>query len=284
MFTCEFCNYDFPESCNSCPHCARPGLFPNVKAAEKDEESNALTQRYDGAMQKANTKGTTAIAQQFEQEVAQSQASIARPMGEIDRLTSSDRELYATYYQLINAVVRLPGGDDWARYRVLADESIFPDYKEKVRFAALTLNGRGVESYGKNFMVLREEMIAHRTSVFEENTVVWMKRQNRPFTELINLPKGYRATWAERGRLAVAKLGEKLQTTTTSGEFPSLLLQNGATSPDDDFIEAHIYGDLSIHSVKALIVEAPARKAQKHIKQKLEDKLKEIGAIVEVKT
>jgi hypothetical protein len=286
MDTCpnSVCKKNVPVFVDRCPHCGASLPVPNVRAAERPIEKAALQRRYDAAIQDAKHRDTETITQQFEQSVAQSQAVIARPIGEIDRLTSSDRELYTSYYHLVSARQRLPEDAGMSLLRAVADETVFHGYKEQVRFAALTIDGKGLKNYGDFFMVLREEMIAGRANFFEENSVLWMKRHNLNYNDFDKLPPGSRATWPERGRLAVAKLGTKLETTTTSSDFTALLLQSGATSEQDDFIEVHIYGDLSIHSVKQLILDTPRRKMQKHEVKKLEGKIKDLGADVEVIT
>jgi hypothetical protein len=116
--------------------------------------------------------------------------------------------------------------------------------------AALSLDGRGVAHYGDCFLVLKDSMIAHRLSVFEENTVVFMEHHAVGLTE--DLPKGYRAPWPQRGRLAVAKLATQFTDQTGPGDYAGLLLRNAPTADADDFIEVHIYGPLSIHAVESV--------------------------------
>ena len=53
--------------------------------------------------------------------------------------------------------------------RVFADDALFPGYKEQIRFAALSLDGKGLSSYGECTLILRDHMIAHRASVLEGN-------------------------------------------------------------------------------------------------------------------
>jgi hypothetical protein len=73
--------------------------------------------------------------------VESSRAIIARSLSEFLRLAMSDHEVYATYYQLVEAEVRIPGGGKWDGLRRLADDTLFPGYKDQIRFGALTLRG-----------------------------------------------------------------------------------------------------------------------------------------------
>jgi hypothetical protein len=170
--SCSACGNSFHLSQPHCPHCGRPGLYGNVYAAEIAEEVGALEERYQTAKRDAATRGAKAALNDFETALFNSQAVIARPVNEVQRLANSDNELYATYYQLQDAPIRLPTGEKWDVLRVIADSALFPNYKEEIRFGALSLDGLGVSNYGECFIVLRTDMIAHRASVFEENSVL----------------------------------------------------------------------------------------------------------------
>ncbi len=121
----------------------------------------------------------------------------------------------------------------------LADEAMFHGYKEDIRFAALTLDMQGLANYGDCYIVLRTEMVAHRATVFEENSTMFMRRHGVLMSEADKLPRGFRATWANRGRLCVAKLFSKIDANTTGSEYSKLLVRQGATTADDDFVEVH---------------------------------------------
>jgi hypothetical protein len=78
-----------------------------------------------------------------------------------------------------------------------------------------------------------------------------------------DLPKGYRAAWGERGRLCVAKLAGKLAKTTQPADFPRILLKQGASSLDDEFVEVHILGPMTIRTLSEVMVHKnPQRKRQ----------------------
>jgi hypothetical protein len=99
----------------------------------------ALDRRYQAALKDASARGAEAVFLDFEAAARTSKAVIARPVRDIERLASSDHELYPTYYGLTLAEVRLRFGDKWDRLRGIADEVLFSGYQEHIRFAALTL-------------------------------------------------------------------------------------------------------------------------------------------------
>lgn len=272
---CQECRHEIPLSWNCCPHCARPGLFPNVRAAQLESERAALDSRYQAALRGAEGRGCRKIAEEFEAEARRSKAVISRSLREAEILAGSDQDLYTTYYKKLDAEIRLPHGNRWDRLRGLADEALFPNYREQIRFGALSLDGTGIATYGDCTLVLRESMIAHRASVFEENSAVFMERHGYA------APPGYRAEWAERARLSVAKLADEIDAATRPDQFPGLLLRSGPAPGEDRFIEVHIWGPISRRSLDGIQVQADQKLSNAYVKA-LRDRLAEVGATLEI--
>lgn len=277
--TCAECSHDFSFSSERCPHCGRPGLYPNVDAANDAAEVAALERRYISAKQEAQTRGATTAVDLFQAEVGNSQAVIARPAGEFQRLSTSDNEVYATYYQLLNAGVKLQMGEKWDALRRVADDALFTGYREHIRFAALTLDGLALPHYGECFIVLRAEMIAHRASVFEENSVLFMKHHGVKMEDAYRLPKGYRATWDERPKLGVAKLAGRIDASTPPGAYSGLLLRPGATPEEDDFVEVHIWGPMTIRTVERVTFN-PRERTPRAVIKSHQQRLAKFGVAV----
>ena len=102
-------------------------------------------------------------------------------------------------------------------------------------------------------------MIAHRASVFEKNSVLWI--QDIKFGDAHDLPKGYRATWNNRGKICVAKLASKIDEATGSDEYSTLLMRQGASTEDDDFVEVHIWGSMTIRTFERVTFNPRSKKA-----------------------
>jgi len=279
---CQHCGSDIPLAAERCPHCALPGLFPNVRAAEDPQEMKALQTRYDAAIARAKVRGCEPIARCFEQTMRQTRAVINRPLGEVQRLARSDDELYATYYQLCDSGVRISQGDVWDKRRRATDEVLFSGYKEKIRFGALTADGRGVWHYGDFAVVLKDAMIAHRTSVLEENSVMFMQRHKILVYDADALPRGYRAVWGEREKVCLAKLADRLHAQTTDAEHSQILLKQGAKPEEDDFVEVHIWGPLTRQCFERVVTrKANLRRAAKVLLRDLKEQLEPMGVSVE---
>jgi hypothetical protein len=269
---CDHCNNDIPQPSERCPHCARPGIFWNVIAAEDAAEIKELHYRYKRAKADALRREAGKVLSDFEHAAAGSVAVIARSESEVLRLATTTKQLYATYYEQLESNIRLPDGDEWDVVREVTDTVLFPKYKQEMRFGALSLDGIGVVNYGSCSIALRSGMISHRTSVFEENSVLFMKHKE---IEVSNpeLPKGFRATWNDRAILCVAKLARAIDSALLPDQYSKLLLTQGASSGDDNFVEVHIWGPISIRTMEKVTVTGSASGPRKTILKAVTSKL-----------
>jgi len=162
-------------------------------------------------------------------------------------------QLYASYYKLVEAGVRSPQSAGHDTFRGVADEKLFPHFKTQICFALLSLDGRGVPYYGDCHMVLHNDMISHRATAFDQNSLefVGKLRVDEP------IPPGYRSAWNKRGILAVAKLAHQIRSSTRAIDFPKILLSIGSSLGHEQFVEVHIYGSITARSLAAIVVEKP---------------------------
>ncbi len=279
---CQYCKNNFPINLDRCPHCARPGLFPNVQMAKQSDEVDALETRYQEAVNKAKARNCELVLENLEKSVVQkSKAVICRSLEESFRMSNSDRELYSTYYLLEKSESKIPSGSKWDRIRPLAEEYLFPHFKEHIRFGSLSLNEKGLKNYGECTWVLKTEMIEHRTSVFEENCVIFVQRHGIDLENEM-VPKGYRASWENRGKIAAVKLLNNIQTDTLPEMYPKILLQNSSSSEEDNFIETHTWGPISLKTIGKITTDKPLKRPKKLILKALQKRLLEYDVILEV--
>jgi RNA polymerase subunit RPABC4/transcription elongation factor Spt4 len=272
--TCSRCGNEIPPPSQMCPHCGEGGRFWNVLATMEPDERSVLDRRYEAAKKDGQSRRVEKELEDFEKAVANSRAVITRYYSEVLRLASSPTQIYGTFYQLIDAGMRLPDGNEWDVFRELADSILFPGYKKDIRFGALSLDGGALSNWGDCSMVLREEMIADRTSVFEENSALFVERQNIPISRTAKIPKGYRAAWNEREKLAVAKLFSRIDSGTTVDKYSRILLESGAICENDQFIEVHIFGPVTVLSMEQVVVIAPDESSRATIRRAIKSKLR----------
>lgn len=252
--SCDDCAQPVPAEHEHCPHCGRPSLFPNVRKAREAALSSALARRHQTALERAASRGTAAVASSFETAAGSSRAVMARPVEEALRLVKEDHQAYASFYSLLHAGARLPDDSPWTRLRGLADMELFGTYRDKIRFAALSLNGQSLPHYGEVHLELADEMVAHRATVFEENSAVFFDRQRRKGNEPCDYT-GHLGDWESRGKLALAKHVNDIHPTSDPSDFPALLQRPGADPSDDIFIEVHVFGSLTRRSLSRVVVQ-----------------------------
>lgn len=274
---CPNCKEEIPEHVRACVVCGNDVGYPNVRATLRNEEVKALELRINETKGYADSGGYSSILENFRDVVAHSAAVVCCPLGKLSELVSSDYQLYQTFYQAIGSEGRLPEDNEWDKIRGSVDSLLFPYYHEQICIGSISIDRTGISGYGYS-MVLKEMAIKDRASVFEENTILFVKRHRIVAGDPV--PLGYRAPWMKRDLLAMAKLGKRLTPKTTEAEFSKLLASSD--DRDTDCIEVHIYGSIHRRAIEHLSGHKPLRRADKVVLKSVIKKLKDIGATVEI--
>ena len=205
---CQECSEPFASSQTSCPHCGRPSLFPNVTVASQQDEVAALESRYVQACAATSDSGSAGVRERFENQI-RSDAKVVISVGfnELARLAQADTNVFSTFHLRVSAGLQIPASGKWDVLRGVAEHALFPGYKDQSRFGALSLDGVGVRNYGDCSIEIRDVMVTHRTSLFEDNNVVFSAYdQKTTLAGAGELECGHRARWADKEKLCVAKL------------------------------------------------------------------------------
>ncbi len=244
---CERCQNEIPLDWECCPHCGNGLNCPNVVLARQVSEIQALEQRFRDALDDAATRGCETTVQAFAAAVTSSQAVMGSTLQKLLPIVIRDRDVFAAFHEL--AELRFlressPTGPDWNVVRPAAEVALLGGRKRinRLHYAALALDGRSLPHYGEVSILLRENLIAHRVSLFQENSAVYVYRHG------VNLPLGTRGTWGDRHKLCVAKLAAQITASTRPDEFPTILLKPGATGLDDNFVEVHVFGPMTFRT------------------------------------
>jgi hypothetical protein len=164
-------------------------------------------------------------------------------------MAANSLEVYQTFYtRQAAARPQLPDDPDWDFIRTVADTWLFgDDVKRQIRFGALSLDERGPGKYGDCTVVLKKEkFVCDRSSAFEENSLLFVKRHHVSFWDTRDILKGRRSTWDDRHLLAAAKLHQRINPDTAEDEFPKILLPPGTPPGEEDFIEIHVFGPITV--------------------------------------
>ena len=248
--TCAACGHRLLDLAAHCPTCHTQLVAPNVAVASRQDEQEALVARVSGAFV-ARDASSAARLVQFGDAMRTSVAVVNVSVSFAIDFVTEDKPLYAGYSKLVKGSVRRPAEGEADRHRTAVESMLFGSYGEEIRYAALTMDGVGLLSYGPIAMILREAAIGHRASLLEENSYAFVERNKlRPGQPI---PLGYRAPWITRHQLAMAKHASAIDGNTPRSSDCSLVLRNGGNRSEDEFIEVYIYGPFNRGAVERIV-------------------------------
>lgn len=254
MELCTGCNKPLSWAMRDCPGCGEVNTAPNIRHAQR--ELDVLEQRYESSLSDCQTRHAASVAQDFMQTVAQdSHAVINGSASFFQTFFQDDKSLYGAYVPQARAELRMVADFENDSRRRSNEAAAFGAYGEEIRYAALSLDQRGLHSYGSCSMVLNQNICANKASVLDENSFDFVERHPRGGP----LAQGYRAAWGQRQKLALAKLGNQLNATTDASHYAGLLLHCTGDRASDQFMEVHLYGPFSPQAVIAVTAPKTGR-------------------------
>lgn len=262
---CPRCRGPTSAALRNCQSCGHDLGAPNVRASQVTEEVAALRDRYENARKIAEAAGCLKELEEFVDLVsANSSVVVAMPAVVALQLVSDERSLYAGYEQLVRGGVRIPAAFANDSHRSVVAGSLFGSYGERIKYGALSLDQRGLSTYGHVFCRLKTVAVNARVSFLESNSYRFHKEHS--LGPDCPLPLGYRADWERRALLAGIKLVNRLQRGQSRAQWEQmLLLSDGADRQNDDFIEAHIYESFTVHSIESMTAAPDIPKEERHI-------------------
>lgn len=247
------CNNDFEDckerhySLRICPDCGDDLGYPNVREAQKGKD--ALLDRY----KTVNSVGKQEKLKEFEEEILQQSNTIISIHYEflLAHLTSKN-SFYTNYYRLVESGARAIASREDQQRRREADNLVFTGYERDICFCTLSLDHTGAWGWGPWHIVLRLGNIEDRISFTQHNTYrnhLWFDSEvhDDGSDKKVERP-GYRAVWATRAILAVAKHARDINSETKREDFPTILLNSQGDRKSDEFIEGHIHGPLTLRA------------------------------------
>lgn len=201
-----------------------------------NEEQNVLEQRYADAKSYAERQQLSDIINTLE-EVIRGGSYIVIHLS-VDALYEWVRN--SEHYENIYDLGKTP-----TETRTKADRCLFGECGRHIRYAALSLNRKGIASYGKCAVSLKE---LPKMIVLEENSYQFILKnrcvENRDSqgSVILSPPLGCRSGWQHRYKLVIAKLHDKVTLTTGETEFPQLVLNDMNDKKKSDYFEICICG------------------------------------------
>jgi hypothetical protein len=278
---CTVCGAPIPQESRVCLSCQADAGFPNVRRADKADEVSALAARVQESDVSAAARGAYNALNDFESAVSQCWAVMNRRLDGLHSWAVSASPFFASFHSQIREGAIAARDNLWDEQRTSAENTVNPIYFEKLQVAALSLDDLGMTYYGEYCVRLREKLIANRASVFEENPFIFCKKHS--VYSGGSPPLGFRATWSNRGRLARAKLGQKVQTNTVADEFAEILISPNRESDKCDFIEVHIYEKVGRDAIDTVSGPVPLDQDDRLLWKQIKRKLEPLGVKVQEK-
>lgn len=253
MVICDSCKSEVQDNLANCPTCNNPIGYPNVRSAENKIEETTLEKRYQDALNEAENNGYLDSLVNFDSALSKSKAVINIDIDFLHHFITYDKALYSTYLLQVEGEARLPAIEEFDSDRISADSIFFGSYSKHIRHAALSLNKKGLKSYGDYSMTLKDVAIRERASLLESNSYKFITDFN--IRKHADIPSGYRAAWENRTKLAVSKLHKELNSVNSDDKYAKILLKSGQTHKDratDDYIEVHIYGKFDNKAIESV--------------------------------
>jgi hypothetical protein len=258
MSVCPTCGSQVSAIADRCSTCGADAGAPNVRALMGNAEVAALNERYQCVLTRAESLGITHETETFKFAIERSSAIINCELSFLRQFVTSPSLLYANYHRGVLAGVRRAAEGELDRDRVITDAILFGSYYDKITMAALSLSYTGLSSYGPYSIKLREIAISRRTTLLEENSFPFISHHK--LSSKMPIPLGYRSTWADRAKLAVAKLGNFILPRMTEADFQGLLLSDTGDRSKDEFIEIHIFGTFDRDAIDTVTGPKPKKR------------------------
>ena len=270
---CPNCNHPHPQiNLVTCLKCGHDLGAPNVNMVSTEEEINALQKRYEDALNEAGLNGTGKIINEFELYFNTHAKAIKNlPFAVLHAAAVYDTD-YQSYYRSVELGQRSIAKPTDDQKRSVLDSFLYGSYGKDMNYATLTLNNKGLYSYGDCAIIFNEDSIKFRSSVLEENSYKFVETHKINF-ELLNIPPGYRSTWQNKLKLTIAKLYKRFKTNTIEADFASIVLHCNGDRDLDQFLEVHIYKELTNLAVRAVFIPVPGNKNPDLYVKSIESKL-----------
>jgi hypothetical protein len=241
-----------PPELERCPACGYNNGLPNLRHCAREQA--ALEARYQAALAACKARAVEAIALDFTKTVEQQACAVINADAKfLEAFVDNDRNLYSGYSLQLKGQQRLAAPENHHAERIAVEAQVFGAYGEHIRYAALSLNQLGLHSYGSCTIVINELLCSHLASLTEENTFQLVEHHGK------TIAPGYRASWAERQKLALAKLADRIDSGITPDQYPGLLMFCEGKRETDQFIEVHLFGPFTAQAIVAAHLPASGK-------------------------
>ena len=247
---CKKCTLENERNRGNCNRCNEPlgSGFPNVNVYSDSYFTDVVTKRYDACISSlTTTKEKDAIAD-FEKQIL----AEAQPVVNMDRklffLLVNSKEDYLPYRRAVDLGKRAISDVQNDHKRTVIDTSFYGTHGSDIVFAALSLNEKGLISYGEICVTLNADWVSDRITVFNKNSFDLYDDLTREYSwnpAHFPPPSGYFGTWNNREEITVVKYKDEVIKISQGNNNADILLKSNGNRAEDEFIELHIYKEIA---------------------------------------
>jgi hypothetical protein len=162
---CEDCGKEVSWDLRDCPACGKDAGYPNVRHANESQQCEALEKRYSDAIADAVKRNISEKVKLLESHATKSVAVINADVHYIWSFLQNPGSLYSNYTLMVRGDVRRAAERQNDRVRSAVEGLLFGRSSDQIRYAALSLDGHGLTTYGGSFGMVFERQRSRRFSV-----------------------------------------------------------------------------------------------------------------------
>ncbi|MCC7505685.1 MAG: hypothetical protein IT259_10305 [Saprospiraceae bacterium] len=253
---CPVCDTANQRNADQCISCGSSLGFVNVNLFSDAYFQDGLTQRYQVESAACAAKGLGSVVLQFETMLADNGRALINMSSDLLFKLVNENQAYLPYQTAVEQGKRDKSAFANDRDRCLVESAFYGIDGGKLVYAALSLDEKGLTTYGDVVVLLRTPTIEKRTTVFETNTYFLFDRLvDAGWRVRKTIPAGHAGTWNERAKVAVIKHGIQVEPHFQHDEFAALILKSGVDRTDDEFIELHIMNMVTTANFEKIVFQ-----------------------------
>ncbi len=276
------CQTENLRNASHCKKCGNSLGFVTVNLLSDPYFQDGLEARYRAVIAELGANGTADEVKRFEKCVLENGKAVINMDSKLLFKIVNENEDYLSYQRAVEQGKRVKADFENDQNRCVVESAFYGYDGRNIVYAALSLDEKGLESYGDVSVVLRTEDIEARSTIFETNTYFL-------FDELVAngwrvrelMPPGHCGTWNERVQIASIKHSAQIRENQGVADFAALILRSDGDRKNDVLLELHIFNQIGPYQFEKVNIEKKTASKFKLVESKvLKLKLADLGVTI----
>lgn len=257
--SCPVCGFTNDLNFDYCHNksCLSPSAPFIVRRTTMKIELETLEENYVNAQQKLKQADKEKNGQAFELLINnQGKAILNLPLDFFfEWFLGGNKPLYS-YRKLIALGLRERAIFIHDQKRSTVESNIFGT-RDDLIYAALSVDEKGLHSYGPIALILNNAFVEKRAGMLIENSFTFTnKLKSSGWIDDDPIPPGNLSLWSARSKLALTKQYEKVAENDDFITYPKLVMHTSGERKTDDFMEVYVEGDVYPDAVDKVMFPA----------------------------